>query len=240
MNFKAFIGYGLSALLAGCLIFGFFNYKNLEKKVDIYKARILQNALLYVDANGVASRLAMENQDITASNDSLNKVIGHNKEQIRSLVALTGQLSDSLNNVETAHDTIYINNVATEVQKFNVAQNGFELKGYFEINSPFRITFEKMLAEINLEIVLTETKDRLWTAYVTTPNTNFLVSDVVPKINPYEPTFFEKLSFSGGLYASSNRVGLSAGVTYDTHHIKLLLDNYGGAIGYEKTFKIRR
>jgi hypothetical protein len=98
----------------------------------------------------------MEVEELKAENEKLAEILKKNKEAIRSLTRLNGILADSLANAATVEDVVD----SVKVRRFDIEKNGFELSGFFEIIEPFRITFEKMIAKLNLEIALSQNKDK--------------------------------------------------------------------------------
>lgn len=240
MKVLKYIPHAIALILVVVLGLGFVQYRNLEDEAIRYRTEAISLSELYKSADGLASRRALEIEGLRASNDVLNSTIRDNKETIRSLTALNGILSDSLENVATETDTIYIDDTTSvPIQRFDVSQGGFTLGGYFEVQDPWRINFEKLLAEVSLEIAMTQGRDNIWKANVISPNPNFSVSSLDTKVNPYQPTWQDKIKLNLGVYGGNKRLGVLAGASYDKHSLLLGFDTQGAHIGYMRSFGVK-
>lgn len=238
MKITKYIPHAMAGILAGILLMVSFNYSDLKTSEKDWRAEALKNSELYIDANGVAERKGVELDHLVIVNSDLQKNIDGKDEDIRSLTRLTASLEDSLADVSTISDTVMLDDsTIIDVQRFNIDRNGFQLMGHFEIEEPFRITFSKMIANFDIEIALTENRDKVWTAYVASTNPNFKITSLEPQVNPYEPGFWDKLRFSGGGFVGPRQIGVITGLIYDQHKINLIFSNQGSALGYERFFK---
>ncbi len=239
MKILKYIPHIIALILVIVLGLGYLQYTNLQEEAIKYRNEAISLSELYTNVQGVASKRALEIAGLQASNDALNNSIKDNKETIRSLTALNGILSDSLANVSTTTDTIYVDSVSMPIRRFNVSEGGFTLKGYFQVKTPYEISFEKMMAEVKLEIAITEGHDGIWSSNIYSPNPNFSTTDINTSVNPYTPTFKDKLKFNLGAYGGTDRIGVLAGVGYDKHALLLGFDTQGAHIGYMRSFGVK-
>ena len=235
-----YISYSIIGILVVILSLGYANYRGLENSRNDWREDALANSELITEANGIVSRRSVEIDDLKTDNNNLQRSIDSKKERIRSLLNLNASLIDSLLNVSTIHDTIILADSSTiEIQRFDINKNGFSLLGHFEIQEPFRISFSRMLAEFNVDIAITQNKDKVWTSYISSENPSFVVNSLVTQVNTYRPGFLEKLKFSAGGFVGPLQIGIITGVIYDQHKINILMSTQGGAFGYERIFKVR-
>jgi len=236
-----YIPHAFAIILAIIVVLGFFNQRTLRNDMEKYRAAMLKYSDMYSTAKGETVKMAEEFSKLELKNKELNKEIKKQGEKIQSLIDLNANIKDSVANIITTPDTVYIdNNGSMPIRRFALSQGNFTLKGYFEIRLPYRITFDEIKAEIALEIAMTQDRDLIWRSYIISTDPSFVVNNIQTSIKPYKPGFWDKLKFGAGLYASSNRVGGIAGIYYGNLGINLLLDNNGAAVGAQYLFGVRK
>lgn len=225
--------------IAGLL---YFQYKDMASDVVKWRNSSYKNEGLFKEQKNLVWTHIAEYAKLESSNEQLQDLIKDNKQKIRNLTEINVSLEDSIYNLSTK-PIIIINpddsSATVKAQEFGHSGGGFLIAGYFEVVDPFRISFTKLIANVELEVALTQSKNRAWSTYVTSINNNITINDVIPKVTPYKPSFLEKLSFNLGTYGGINQIGVLAGASYDKHTMLLLFSNYGGSIGYVRQFKIK-
>lgn len=238
MKFTEYIQTGITAVLAVILVYGWINYSALKDDAAYWRGEALTNASMYKLADSTAVMRAQEITKLESDNNILNGRIAEQGETIRSLTVIKGKLEKEIDWLKTHPDTVWVNGVQVGVRRFEENVYPFTIKGYFQTESPFEIKFERLGATVDLDVTLTEDKYKAWTAYVSSKDSSFVVTEVIPKVSPYEPGFMEKLYFGAGLYGGASRLGVMTSVYYDKHALRLMFDTQGASLAYERTFKI--
>jgi hypothetical protein len=236
----SYIQTAITGILSIILVYVAINYTTLNKELALWRTEALNNARMYKLADSTATRRAIEIKSLQTSNALLNKTIKEQEESIRSLTVINGKLQKELVWLKTNPDTVWIESAGelSPVQRFDMVLHPFYINGYFQTNPPYNILFEKLRADVSMEVILTEDKRQSWKAYVFSKDSSLAITDISTSVNPYVPAFIDNLKFSAGMYAGLNRLGISSGVMYKQHILKLNLDNLGGSLGYEYVFNI--
>ncbi len=230
----------ISGIALTALFLLFAEFRTLQASELVWKNEALRYSELLTTEKGVSSRRASEFTELSAVNENLSDEIKKNNDEIRYLTTINGELTTSLKNLGTTPGVIIAGDDSTEtaVQHFYVDQEGFELLGYFEIEKPYQISFTAMKAALQIELAVTQNKDKIWSTYITSDNPNFNISLLEPKVSPYQESFLEKLNLHLGAYAGMSEVGVIGGASYEKHQV-LLMFGTQTSIGYTYEFKIK-
>jgi hypothetical protein len=213
----------ITGILSTILVYVAINYTTLNKELVLWRTEALNNARMYKLADSTAARRAVEIKSLQTSNALLNKTIKEQEESIRSLTLINGNLQKDLIWLKTNPDTVWVESSGelSPIQRFNMALYPFYINGYFQTNPPYSILFEHLRADVRMEIALTEDKQQSWKAYVFSKDSSLVITDISTSVSPYTPTFMDNLKFSAGAYVGTNRLGISTGIIYKQHLLKI-------------------
>lgn len=214
----------LTAVIVGGGIVGSFQIKKLQKDVAFFQNEAARRDEIHQIDSTTVSRLSLKVRDITSSNRNLQNRINLLDGTIRSQADLIVSLEESATDVPTDSDIIIVDGEEQVIRTFDMAKGAFTLKGWFQLQDPYNITFEQLAAQMDLELNMVQLPSGQWEAFIDTKNPSLLVTDLVTKVNPYKPPWWKKFILSGGVYLQGNEFGLIGGVGYD---------KFLGLIGYD-------
>jgi len=196
----------------------------LNNDIEYWRNQAALTDTITVIDSTINIKLAQTVREIESENKKLNKLLKEEKDKIKAQVEINALLLDSINNLNTSAGSIVIvNNDSVRTRLFKYNANAFKLSGYFEIDNPYRISFDTLSATTDLEINFTENKYGTWKVYVDSKNKNLKLNSIEPKIVPYNKTFWEKIEIIVGAYVGKNNVGIVSDIMYS---------KYGAIIGY--------
>jgi hypothetical protein len=227
--------------LVGVISVSLANINHLRHEASNWREQALLNSELVQEQEGIVSKKAIENENLKTDIKELNNILKDRSEIIRNLTKINVSLLDSIGIISTSAyiETLFVPIEFSDSLRYFLHESpNLTLEGVFEIVKPYRLNINKFKATFDLTLSMTQSKDKSWNTYIVPTNSNLFINSIYTQVNPYEPSFFEKLSFSAGLYGGLNQVGALFGINYDKHQVAFLFNNYGGSVGYVRTFKI--
>ena len=189
----------------------------------------IEHVIEVVDSTAI-KQLALQVDQLSSENDNINKQIKKQKATILSQVNTIAGLQDSLKNIDTGDGgIIIIDDDSVGTRTFDVVEKAYQLKGWFMINDPFKISFDKIVATIQTETTLTENKDGSYQVYIDSKMPNVHVMQTTPKIVPYDRKWSEKIRFGLGAYVGGDVIGLETSIGYN---------KFGVDIGFDSNSKL--
>lgn len=189
-----------------------------------YQETIKEDSLTY-------SKMVQKVQKIKSENEKLNKLLNEKNERITQQTNFIISLRDSIQNIETKEDTVYIDNKPQLVRRFNIVQKPFLVVGWFQTKSPFKLNLDTLMAKMKLNVIITENRNSIFNSYVNVPYDNIIVEDINTKIVPYSPSFWEKLKFGIGFLGSGEEVNLFLQTGYQNVTVLTGYSNNGFVFG---------
>jgi len=211
----------LVVVIIGLSFWSNYQIGQLRKDVAFFQNEAAKRDEIHQIDSTTISRLSLKVRDISSNNNDLQNRIKLLNGTIRSQASFIATLADSIANINTHGDTLITGGL---VRRFDVTKNAFTLKGWFELQEPYSITFEQLAAQIALELNMVQLPSGQWEAFVDTKNPSLHVTDLITKVNPYRPPWWKKFNLSAGIYLQGNEFGLVGGVGYD---------KFIGLIGYD-------
>lgn len=185
----------------------------------------IENVIEVVDSTAI-KQLALQVDGLKSENDAINKQIKDQKATILSQVNTIAGLQDSLSNIDTDEGSIVIvDDDSVRTRTFDVVKDSYQLEGWFMINDPFKITFDKIVATIQTETTLTENKDGSYQVYINSPMSNVHVYQTTPKVIPYDRAWHEKLHVGVGAYVGGDAIGLETSLNYNKFGVDISFDS---------------
>ena len=160
-------------------------------------------------------------------NGELKNVVDRLDGKVRYQNEIIGEYKIKLEDLETAPVIIE----EKEARAFSYSDDSFEINGHFLLCEPYSISFGRISALLDLEIVAMETKHGVWKSVVHFSTPRFHVRNAITRAVPYSQTFWEKLGFDVGPYVNIDRLGLMAGFGYEKYKVNFFADTYGVAVG---------
>lgn len=193
---------------------------------------------LYDAAKNTVGRQAQHIEDLQTSNVNLNTKLNEQNEEIRSWVDIVATLEDSLGSIDTTPDTIHVYETGESmpIARFQKNYHEFTIQGYFQTQAPWQLYIERIKAEIALGIGVTQTANNTWQGYVSSVSPRLIITSLDVSVNPYTPSFWEKLYIGVMPIVSTNRLGVGLYTHYQNHLVFVMQDTYGSAIGYGFSF----
>jgi cell division protein FtsB len=178
-----------------------------------------------------------EVKEIKSENDSLNKYLDKLDQEIHIQSNIIETLSDSIKNLETYPDTVYMEDSSfVSVRTFAKDFNWLYLSGWFEVNKPYRITFDSVYCEVDLEINYVK-KEAGWDTYVDSKNSGVVIDDIKTRVITDDPSFYDKLGFNIGITGMSKYLFLYGRVSYDQLGVHLGYGTGGPVLGVDYKIK---
>lgn len=151
---------------------------------------------------------------------------------IFSYTKIVNTLQDSIKNVVTA-DSIKIEamtNNTLGIRTFSVSREPFFIEGNFMKGDPWLIDFNKIKANIALEIVAVENKNGTWETFVSTSK-GVTVVELDTRHRPYKKTIIENIKLGIGATASNSYLNGFGAVSFDKYMLMLGYGTKGFNIG---------
>lgn len=221
---KNAIIYFLIVILLGAGSFGYMQYSDKLDKLRKYSAKIdtlTETKEKFKDLYETSSR---EVSKIQSRNRELEQYLSERKEELDLKSDIIGQLSDSIKNINTVADTIFIDSSSVSVRTFSKYFDPFYISGYFEVQSPYRISFDSVSASINLEISYFKNDNDIWNTYVDTKSSKLVINNIKTIVKTQDKSFYDKLGIGAGVAAVNSSLSLYGRVSYDKLN---LLTGYG-------------
>ena len=230
----------IALALVGIIIVGgiYFNILigQLRKDIAFFQNEAARRDEIHKIDETTISRLTLKVRNIESDNTSLQKTIDLLDGEIRTQASVIATLSDSLADVDTDAGTIVVDGEELRTRTFDVSKDAFQLKGWFQLDAPYNITFQQIAATIALEINMAQLPDGQWEAFVDTKKPNVFVSDLITKTNPYRPSWWQKFNLSAGVYLQGNELGVVGGVGYNKYLMLIGYDPRGYLLGVQYVF----
>lgn len=186
-----------------------------------------KDTVTIIDSTGY-EKLALQVDKLSSRNKDLQKELKKKDAKIQSQINIIGALEDSIKNVSTQDSII---NDSIKIRTFDINIDAFNIVGYFQKQSPYEISFTKLLAKFNLEANIVENKDKSWSAYIDTDNPSLKITNINTKVILYTPSFREKLNFGAGIYLSDKFSSLHGLIGYNRYILQIGYTTNGIGIG---------
>ena len=211
-----------------------FNWKinSLNDDIEHWRNEAAKKDTLTIVDSTLNTKLAQTALRLKSENNELNKLLKKEKAKIKTQLEINAQLQDSIINLSTQTSSIVIVDGDTlRTRTFRYNKNAFKLAGYFEIDIPYRISFDTLLATLDMEINVTEDKKGVWKAFIDTKNPHMTISKINTYVIPYTPTIWEKINIGLGAYVGKNNAGFIGNVGYSKYNILIGYTTTGIILG---------
>lgn len=221
---KSAIIYFLIVILLGAGSFGYVKYSNKLDKLREYSAKIDTLTETKEKFKNLYETSSREVNRVQSRNEKLEEYLSERREELDLKSNIIGRLSDSLKNIDTIADTIFIDSSSTFVRTFSKYFDPFYISGYFETQSPYKISLDSVSAFIDLEISYFKNENGVWDTYVDTKDSNLVITDINTKVKTRNKSFYEKLGIGAGVAAVNSSLSLYGRFSYDNLSV---LTGYG-------------
>lgn len=178
-----------------------------------------------------------EVSEIESVNDSLNEYLDNLDQEIHIQSNIIEVLSDSIKNLKTYPDTVYKKDSSfVSVRSFAKDFNWLYLSGWFEVNNPYRITFDSIYCEVDLEINYVK-KEVGWDTYVDSKNSGVVINDIKTHVIAGDPSFYDKLGFNVGVTGMSKYLFLYGRMSYEELGVHIGYGTGGPVLGIDYKIK---
>jgi len=229
----------LAIILASSIVFT-VKISNLEKKAtelqlqpvkkDVHTVTVIDSSLYFA--------VSEELETIKVENKKLRKLVKKQKADVKAKIDLVTQLTDSIKSV-VIRDSIIINHVTNTyvgIRQFNVVKAPFVIEGFFQKHEPFNISFSKLKAKMNLELLICQTKYGNWVSNIDTKNPNVEVLNLKTVVKPYKKPWYKNLRMGAGVQLGNNFTNIYGIAGYKKYAGTFGFSAHGNVFGLQILF----
>lgn len=237
-KYKAIAMLIMLLIIVGASLYHSVTVNKLETEVQKWKNKTTNYQEVVQEKETIYSKKVKQVKKIETENEELKKLLEKRDEIIIQQTHIVAELRDSVKNAHTTPDTIYSEEKGKSfpIRRFYIERDFITVKGFFETNPPFDITFDTLAADIGMLIVVGDTKDSL-KVYVDFPYNNITAKYVDMVYIPYEPSFWDEFHIGFSVLASKNFLFGGTELKYKQISILAGLSNHGFTAGWNYWIK---
>ena len=219
--------------LVASLAYSDYKQEALKEQLRDWQNVAAERDSLLTVTDTIVQRQALELKNIEIDNKDLREQVEALDGDLATTVNLLAKAQASLENIETVSDTIIINNETREVRNFSYADSTFGVAGFFELHDPYRISIPDLSVKIELDLAILQEETGAWQTLVDSKDPRIKISRLTASVSPYSESFWEKISYGGGVYSK----GVIGSIGFDSHRAVGLIGVDGVSFGYIHDFK---
>ncbi len=227
--YKFLSGFLVVALVAAGSAYGFERWKHGNTRKDLNN-KLAKAQKMQQETESAYSRLAIESENIKATNTELQSVIEDRDEEVLALANANIRLKNKVVRIENAKQTIVDSDGNVVVPDgtmsdcknrirvdFEKEEDPLKISGHTLTNPAYAEVKIDWLRELKIEVVLTKNDDDTYRIYIDSGKSDIMPTDLTLQVDPtiLEYSWYEKIGFGSSVTGGETGLQLSISAFYD-------------------------